>query len=65
MKGYLPFVIIALVGLIALSGGSMLYRSKRAEVTVIPKGGTPPERQAEKVHARGPADAPVTLPSSP
>jgi protein-disulfide isomerase len=61
MKRYLPFVIIALVGLIALGGGAMLYRSKRPQVTVIPKESAPAGPQTEEVHARGPANAAVTL----
>jgi protein-disulfide isomerase len=61
MKRYLPFVIIALVGLVALGGGAMLYRSKRPEVTVIPKGGTSSDRGNEEIHVRGPANAPVTV----
>jgi len=61
MKRYLPFVIIALVGLIALGGGAMLYRSKRPQVTVIPKESAPVGRQTEEVHVRGPANAAVTL----
>ena len=61
MKRVLPFVIIALVGFIALGGGALLYRSKRPQVTVIPKGGTTPEDRAEEVHVRGSANAPVTL----
>ena len=61
MKRYLPFVIITLVGLIALGGGATLYRSKRPEVTVIPKGAASPGCQAGEVHVRGPADAPVAL----
>jgi len=61
MKRYLPFVIIALVGLIALGGGIMLYRSKRPQVTVIPKESAPAGRQTEEVHVRGPANAAVTL----
>jgi len=61
MKRYLPFVIIALVGLIALGGGVMLYRSKRPQVTGIPKESAPAGRQTEEVHVRGPANAAVTL----
>jgi len=61
MKSYLPFVIIGLVGLIALGGGAVLYRSKRPEVTVIPKESAAAGRHAEEIHIRGPTDAPVTL----
>ena len=61
MKRYLPFVIIALVGLIALGGGAMLYRSKRPQVTLIPKESVPAGRQTEEVHVRGAANAAVTL----
>ena len=61
MKRYLPFVIIAIVGLAAFGGAAMLYRAKRPQATVIPKGIGAPKERAEEVHMRGPANAAVTL----
>src|SRR5712664_2042966 len=61
MKRYLPFVIIALVGLIALGGGAMLYRAKRPQTTAIPKAMAASKERGEEVHVRGPANAVVTL----
>ena len=53
--------MIALVGLAALGGGVKLYRAKKPQTTLTPKGAVPTGR-AEDVHVRGgPADAPVTL----
>lgn len=62
MKRYLPFIIVGAIGLVALGGGTMLYRAKRPHLLTIPqdkmvsgKGGT------EAMHSRGEPDAPVTL----
>ena len=62
MKRYLPFIIVGAIGLVALGGGTMLYRAKRPHLLTIPedkmvsgKGGT------EAMHSRGNPDAPVTL----
>jgi protein-disulfide isomerase len=61
MKRYLPFVIIAIVGLAAFVSGAMLYRAKRPQTTAIPKAITTAKERAEEVHMRGPANAAVTL----
>jgi len=61
MKRYLPFVIIALVGLAAFGGGAMLYHAKRSQATAIPQAMAVPKERAEEVHVRGPANAAVTL----
>ncbi len=61
MKRYLPFVIVALVAVLAVGGGAVLYRSKRSA------GETPTVRlqrtgsEAESTHVLGPADASVTV----
>jgi protein-disulfide isomerase len=62
MKRYLPFLIVAVVAAMAISGGAVLYRAKRPQPLTIPK-----EKSASMVkesgegHALGPTDAPVTL----
>ena len=62
MKRFLPFVIVAVVGLVTVGAGIILYRAKRPPATVIPKAmdATSKER-GEEVHARGPANAAITL----
>src|SRR5438128_540780 len=61
MKRYLPFIIVALVGLLAVGGGAFLYRAKRSgnPTPKISKTETLPS--GESIHALGPADAAVTL----
>lgn len=61
MKRYLPFIIVALVGLLAVGGGTFLYLAKRSVnwPPEISKSETGPAR--ESVHALGPTDAAVTL----
>ena len=62
MRRYLPFVVVAAVGLLALGTGTMLYRAKRPPVLAIPKNSTAPETAGtESIHVRGEANAPVTL----
>jgi protein-disulfide isomerase len=62
MRRYLPFVIVAAAGLLALGTGTMLYRAKRPPVLAIPKNSTAPETAGtESIHVRGEANAPVTL----
>ena len=68
MKRYLPFAIIALVGVIALGAGTALYRSKQARVAAAeaaaaeraaqPSRGKP---GAKAPPTRGPAKAAVTI----
>lgn len=62
MRRYLPFVIVAAVGLLTLGTGTMLYRAKRVPVLAVPKNSAAPETAgAETIHVRGEANAPVTL----
>jgi protein-disulfide isomerase len=61
MKRYLPFVIIALVAMLTVGTGTMLYRAKRAIPVTISKEKEVGEESQEKVHARGPDNAAVTL----
>jgi len=61
MKRYLPFIIVALVALLAIGSGALLYRSKRS-ANAAPKISKPEtETSGESVHSLGPADAAVTL----
>src|SRR5438552_10638130 len=62
MKRYLPFVIVAAVGLAALGSGAMLYQVKRPHLRAIPESkGLPETAGAESPHIRGNPNAPVTL----
>jgi protein-disulfide isomerase len=62
MRRYLPFVIVAAVGLLTLGSGMVLYRAKRSSALTIstdqPAVGI---TAGESIHVRGRADAPVTL----
>jgi protein-disulfide isomerase len=65
MKRYLPFIIIAVVGLTSATGGSLLYRSKHARIAALAArtaadnvGGKP---GANPAHAHGPDNAAVTI----
>jgi len=48
MKRFLPFLIVALVGLITFGGGFALYRSKKASAPATPK-----DAPAAGIHVRG------------
>jgi protein-disulfide isomerase len=62
MKRYLPFIIVAVVGLATLGSGAMLYRAKRPHVLSIPQDKTlSAKSDADSPHIRGNPDAPVTL----
>jgi protein-disulfide isomerase len=61
LKRVLPFIIVAVVGFVTLGAGIVLYRAKRPQTTAIPKGMAASKELAEEVHARGPANAAVTL----
>jgi protein-disulfide isomerase len=61
LKRFLPFIIIALVGLAAFGGGIMLYRAKKPQTALTLKGAVVPTGRSEDLHVRGAADAPVTL----
>lgn len=59
MRRYLPFALVGLVALLTVASAAMLYRAKRPAVLTIPES-----RQTERgkeVHARGSADAVVTI----
>ncbi len=62
MKRYLPFIIVAAVGLLTLGSGIVLYRAKRPP-TLTASTGRSEGRQTDNssMHIRGHADAPVTL----
>ncbi|MDQ6861465.1 MAG: DsbA family protein, partial [Verrucomicrobiota bacterium] len=63
MKRYLPFIIIVLVAIGAVTSGAILYRAKVAELTPVAKDRKVAETQMESegAHVRGSATAPVTL----
>ena len=62
MRRYLPFVIVAAVAFLTLGGGIMLYRAKRLPILTLPKNHMASGMDdAESIHVRGQADAPVTL----
>src|SRR5881398_2304 len=61
MKRYLPFIIVAVVGLLAVGGGAFLYRAKRSATPTPKISKTETLPSGESIHALGPADAAVTL----
>ena len=61
MKRVLPFIIVAVVGFVTLGAGVILYRAKRPQTATIPKAMAASKERGEEVHARGPANAAVTL----
>jgi protein-disulfide isomerase len=61
LKRVLPFIIVAVVGFVTLGVAIMLYRAKRPVPVTISKENGVGKESPEKVHARGPADAAVTL----
>lgn len=60
MKRWLPFIIVAVVALLALAGGAILYRSTKATALTLSKEQAIASA-AEAGHVRGPAKAPVTI----
>jgi len=60
MKRYFPFVIVAAVILVTLSGAAWLYRSKQRPTLTIPKERSTSEN-SDALHVRGNPKAPVTL----
>jgi len=62
MKRYLPFIIVAVVAIATLGSGAMLYRAKLPHPLMIPEGKSlSGKSDAESMHIRGNANAPVTL----
>ena len=62
MRRYLPFFVVAAVGLLTLGTGTMLYRAKWLPILAVPRNSTAPETAgSESPHVRGGAKAPVTL----
>src|SRR5919204_3227402 len=62
MKRYLPFIIVAVVALATLGSGAMLYRAKLPHSLTIPEDKSISRKgDAESMHIRGNANAPVTL----
>jgi protein-disulfide isomerase len=61
LNRFLPFVIIALVGLAAFGGGIVIYRVKEPQTALSPKEAVAPTGRGEEIHVRGAANAPVTL----
>ena len=62
MRRYLPFMIVALVGLITLASGTMLYRAKRVALSPTSKVQRGLEKGRDKSgHILGKPDAPVVL----
>ncbi len=60
MKRYLPFIIVAVVALLTLSAGTMLYRSKRAPLLKLSQNQSASGKEISG-HVRGNARASVTL----
>jgi protein-disulfide isomerase len=62
MKRYLPFIIVAVVAIATLGSGAILYRAKLPRPLTIPEDkSVSGKRDAQSMHIRGNADAPVTL----
>src|SRR6266550_1061612 len=66
MRRYLPFVIIAVVGLATAGVATTLYRSKmhpaaQPSVAVAPMPTVANETEDPSIHVRGPRSAPVTI----
>lgn len=62
MNRYLPVIIVVAVALLAIGGGTALYRARRVPVLTAPKDASPAgEKSRDAVTTRGPANAPVTL----
>ncbi len=61
IKSFLPFVIIGIIATLTITIGAMLYRAKRAAAVTTSKEQTITPQETDSVHARGSANAPVTL----
>jgi len=61
IKFFLPFVIVSVVAALTITIGAMLYRTKHVAPVSMSKERTVAAQATNSVHARGSADAPVTL----
>ena len=62
MKRYLPFVIVVVVALATVGGGTLLYRAKRQQIKNIPESeSVSAKNNTDSAHIRGNPAAPVTL----
>jgi len=61
LRRFLPFIIVAAVGFTTIGAGTLLYRAKRSAPLTIHEEEAVGKEQQESIHARGPAQAPVTL----
>lgn len=62
MRRYLPFIIVAAIGLIALGTATMLFRAKRATLRATPENSTAAaDETGASIRVRGDAKAPVTI----
>ena len=61
IKYFLPFVIIGVVAALTITIGAMLYRAKRVAAVTMSREQRVAAQATDSVHARGSADAPVTL----
>jgi NhaA family Na+:H+ antiporter len=61
IRSFLPFVIIGVVAALTITIGAMLYRAKRVAAVTMSKEQAVAAQATDSVHARGPANAPVTL----
>jgi protein-disulfide isomerase len=59
MRRYLPFLIVSVVALLTVGSGAFLYRANRPRL--LTKSDAPATHEGKEVHARGPANAVVTL----
>lgn len=59
MRRYLPFIIVGLVAVLTVTGGTWLYRTKRPVVPAVAKDRGPQSNSI--IHALGSPDATVTL----
>jgi len=61
MTRRLPFLIVVVVAVTAVSSGVALFRAKRGSVSPLKSPGASKESVADSTHALGPADAAVTV----
>lgn len=61
IKSFLPFVIVGVIAPLAIATGAILYRAKRMPPLIVSKEQAAPAQNFDSVHARGSANAPVTL----